>query len=89
VPAHRPCPARVLCKRLHWRFAGPPGAHAGAAVLGVAMALVTTGATMLVAGWLSAAAQHLPPLGVLGMMLLPGATVLVMAPTGAWPASWD
>jgi di/tricarboxylate transporter len=34
------------------------------------MALVTTGATMLVAGWLSAAAQHLPPLGVLGMLLL-------------------
>jgi hypothetical protein len=40
VPAHRPCPARVLCKRLHWRVAGLPGEHAGAAVLGVAMALV-------------------------------------------------
>jgi hypothetical protein len=70
VPAHRPCPARVLCKRLHRRVAGPPGEHAGAAVLGFAMALVATGATKLVAGWFSAAAQHLPPLGVLGMMLL-------------------
>jgi di/tricarboxylate transporter len=59
----------------------------------VSGALQTTGATDLVAGWLSTAAQHVPPLGALGMMLLAAmaltpflnnaATVLVMAPIGA------
>jgi di/tricarboxylate transporter len=59
----------------------------------VSGALQTTGATDLVAGWLSTAAQHVPPLGALGMMLIAAmaltpflnnaATVLVMAPIGA------
>jgi di/tricarboxylate transporter len=63
------------------------------ALIPVSEALQTTGATDLVAGWLSAAAQHLPPLGALGMMLVAAmaltpflnnaATVLVMAPIGA------
>jgi di/tricarboxylate transporter len=63
------------------------------ALIPVSEALQTTGATQLVAGWLSAAAQHLPPLGALGMMLVAAmaltpflnnaATVLVMAPIGA------
>jgi di/tricarboxylate transporter len=63
------------------------------ALIPVSEALQTTGATELVAGWLSAATQHLPPLGALGMMLLAAmaltpflnnaATVLVMAPIGA------
>jgi len=63
------------------------------ALIPVSQALQTTGATELVAGWLSAAAQHLPPLGALGMMLVAAmaltpflnnaATVLVMAPIGA------
>ncbi len=56
-------------------------------------ALQSTGATGLVAGWLSAAAQHLPALGALGLMLVAAmaltpflnnaATVLVMAPIAA------
>ena len=59
----------------------------------VSEALRTTGATDLVAGWLSTGAQHVPPLGALGMMLIAAmaltpflnnaATVLVMAPIGA------
>jgi di/tricarboxylate transporter len=63
------------------------------ALIPVSEALQTTGATALVAGWLSTAAQHLPPLGALGMMLIAAmaltpflnnaATVLVMAPIGA------
>jgi di/tricarboxylate transporter len=63
------------------------------ALIPVSEALQTTGATDLVAGWLSAAAQHLPPRGALGMMLIAAmaltpflnnaATVLVMAPIGA------
>jgi di/tricarboxylate transporter len=63
------------------------------ALIPVSEALQTTGATDLVAGWLSAAAQHLPPLGALGLMLVAAmaltpflnnaATVLVMAPIGA------
>jgi di/tricarboxylate transporter len=63
------------------------------ALIPVSEALQATGATELVAGWLSAAAQHLPPLGALGMMLVAAmaltpflnnaATVLVMAPIGA------
>ena len=56
----------------------------------VSEALQTTGATDLVAAWLSTAAQHVPPLGAVGMMLIAAmaltpflnnaATVLVMAP---------
>ena len=56
-------------------------------------ALQTIGATGLVAGWLPAAAQPLPPLGALGLMLVAAvaltpflnnaATVLVMAPIAA------
>jgi di/tricarboxylate transporter len=63
------------------------------ALIPVSEALQATGATDLVAGWLSTAAQHLPPLGALGMMLIAAmaltpflnnaATVLVMAPIGA------
>jgi di/tricarboxylate transporter len=63
------------------------------ALIPVSEALQTTGATELVARWLSVAAQHLPPLGALGMTLLAAmaltpflnnaATVLVMAPIGA------
>jgi di/tricarboxylate transporter len=63
------------------------------ALIPVSEALQVTGATELVAGWLSAAAQLLPPRGALGMMLLAAmaltpflnnaATVLVMAPIGA------
>ncbi|HEX6114679.1 MAG TPA: SLC13 family permease [Geminicoccaceae bacterium] len=63
------------------------------ALIPVSEALQVTGATELVAGWLSTAAQHLPPLGALGMMLVTAmaltpflnnaATVLVMAPIGA------
>src|SRR5690606_34670688 len=63
------------------------------ALIPVSGALQATGATDLVAGWLSAAAQHLPPRGALGMMLVAAmaltpflnnaATVLVMAPIGA------
>jgi di/tricarboxylate transporter len=63
------------------------------ALIPVSEALQSTGATGLVAGWLSTAAQHLPPLGALGLMLVAAmaltpflnnaATVLVMAPIGA------
>jgi di/tricarboxylate transporter len=63
------------------------------ALIPVSEALQTTGATGLVAGWLSAAAQHLPPLGGLGLTLIAAmavtpflnnaATVLVMAPIAA------
>jgi di/tricarboxylate transporter len=59
----------------------------------VSEALQATGATELVAGWLSAVAQPLPALGALGLMLVAAmaltpflnnaATVLVMAPIGA------
>jgi di/tricarboxylate transporter len=63
------------------------------ALIPVSEALQTTGATGLVAGWLSGAAQHLPALGGLGLTLLAAmaltpflnnaATVLVMAPIAA------
>lgn len=63
------------------------------ALIPVSEALQATGATGLVAGWLSAAAQPLPPLGALGLMLVAAmaltpflnnaATVLVMAPIAA------
>jgi di/tricarboxylate transporter len=63
------------------------------ALIPVSGALQTTGVTDLVAGWLSAAAQQLPSVGALGMMLVAAmaltpflnnaATVLVMAPIGA------
>jgi di/tricarboxylate transporter len=63
------------------------------ALIPVSEALQTTGATELVAGWLSTAAQQVPPLGALGMTLIAAmaltpflnnaATVLVMAPIGA------
>jgi di/tricarboxylate transporter len=63
------------------------------ALIPVSEALQTTGATELLAGWLSAATQSLPPLGALGLMLIAAmaltpflnnaATVLVMAPIGA------
>lgn len=63
------------------------------ALIPVSEALQTTGATGLVASWLSAAAGHLPGLGALGLMLVTAmaltpflnnaATVLVMAPIAA------
>jgi di/tricarboxylate transporter len=63
------------------------------ALIPVSEALQTTGATGLVAGWLSGAAQYLPALGGLGLTLLAAmaltpflnnaATVLVMAPIAA------
>jgi di/tricarboxylate transporter len=63
------------------------------ALIPVSEALQATGATELVAGWLSAVAQPLPALGALGLMLVAAmaltpflnnaATVLVMAPIGA------
>jgi di/tricarboxylate transporter len=63
------------------------------ALIPVSEALQTTGATELMAGWLSAATQALPPLGALGLMLIAAmaltpflnnaATVLVMAPIAA------
>jgi di/tricarboxylate transporter len=63
------------------------------ALIPVSEALQTTGATGLVAGWLSGAAQHLPALGALGLTLIAAmaltpflnnaATVLVMAPIAA------
>jgi di/tricarboxylate transporter len=63
------------------------------ALIPVSEALQTTGATGLVASWLSAAAGHLPALGALGLMLVTAmaltpflnnaATVLVMAPIAA------
>jgi di/tricarboxylate transporter len=63
------------------------------ALIPVSEALQSTGATALVAGWLSAATQNLPPRGALGLMLVAAmaltpflnnaATVLVMAPIAA------
>ena len=63
------------------------------ALIPVSEALQMTGATELIAGWLSTATQYLPPLGALGLMLIAAmaltpflnnaATVLVMAPVGA------
>jgi di/tricarboxylate transporter len=63
------------------------------ALIPVSEALQATGATELIAGWLSAASQHLPPRGALALMLVAAmaltpflnnaATVLVMAPIGA------
>jgi di/tricarboxylate transporter len=63
------------------------------ALIPVSEELQATGATELVAGWLSAAAQHLPPRGALALTLIAAmaltpflnnaATVLVMAPIGA------
>jgi di/tricarboxylate transporter len=63
------------------------------ALIPVSEALQATGATELVASWLSAAAQNFPPRGALALMLIAAmaltpflnnaATVLVMAPIGA------
>lgn len=63
------------------------------ALIPVSEALRTTGGSELIAGWLSEAAGHLPPVGALGVMLLAAmmvtpflnnaATVLLMAPIGA------
>ena len=63
------------------------------ALIPVSEALRTTGGTELIAGWLSVAAQGLPPVGALALMLVAAmavtpflnnaATVLVMAPIAA------
>ncbi len=63
------------------------------ALIPVSEALRTTGGTELIAGWLSHAAQGLPPVGALALILVAAmavtpflnnaATVLVMAPIGA------
>jgi di/tricarboxylate transporter len=63
------------------------------ALIPVSDALRTTGGTDLIAGWLSAAAQGLPPLGMLALMMAAAmavtpflnnaAAVLVMAPIAA------
>ena len=63
------------------------------ALIPVSEALQATGATELIAGWLSTASQHLPPRGALALMLIAAmaltpflnnaATVLVMAPIAA------
>jgi len=63
------------------------------ALIPVSEAVRTTGATDLIAGWLSVAAGELPPLGALGLILVVAmavtpflnnaATVLVMAPVAA------
>jgi di/tricarboxylate transporter len=63
------------------------------ALIPVSEAVRTTGATDLIAGWLSVAANALPPLGALGLILVVAmavtpflnnaATVLVMAPVAA------
>jgi di/tricarboxylate transporter len=63
------------------------------ALIPVSDALRTTGGTDLIAGWLSAMSGHLPPLGMLALMMLAAlavtpflnnaATVLVMAPIAA------
>jgi len=68
-----------------------------AALIPVSESLRTTGGTELIAGWLSEAAQGLPPIGALALMLVAAmavtpflnnaATVLVMAPIGASLAS--
>jgi di/tricarboxylate transporter len=64
-----------------------------AALIPVSDALRTTGGTDLIAGWLAAAAQHLPALGALALMMVGAmavtpflnnaATVLVVAPIAA------
>ncbi|WP_119461611.1 SLC13 family permease [Rhodospirillaceae bacterium SYSU D60014] len=63
------------------------------ALIPVSEALRTTGGTDLIAGWLSVAAQTLPPMGALALVLVAAmavtpflnnaATVLMMAPIGA------
>jgi di/tricarboxylate transporter len=63
------------------------------ALIPVSDALRTTGGTDLIAGWLSAASQQLPPLGTLALIMVAAmavtpflnnaATVLVMAPIAA------
>ena len=63
------------------------------ALIPVSEALRSTGGSDLVAGWLSQAANHLPPIGALAMVLIAAmavtpflnnaATVLLMAPIGA------
>lgn len=63
------------------------------ALIPVSAALSTTGGTDLIAGWLSTVAAHLPPGGVVALLLVAAmavtpflnnaATVLVMAPIGA------
>ena len=63
------------------------------ALIPVSDALRTTGGTDLIAGWLAAVAQHLPPLGALALIMVAAmavtpflnnaATVLVMAPIAA------
>jgi di/tricarboxylate transporter len=63
------------------------------ALIPVSDALRATGGSDLIAGWLSAAAGHLPALGALALMIIAGmavtpflnnaATVLVMAPIAA------
>jgi di/tricarboxylate transporter len=63
------------------------------ALIPVSESVRTTGATDLIAGWLSVAADALPPLGALGLILVVAmavtpflnnaATVLVMAPVAA------
>jgi di/tricarboxylate transporter len=63
------------------------------ALIPVSDALRTTGGTDLIAGWLSAASQNLPPIGMLALMMVAAmavtpflnnaATVLVMAPIAA------
>jgi di/tricarboxylate transporter len=63
------------------------------ALIPVSDALRTTGGTDLIAGWLAVAAQHLPPLGTLGLIMIAAmavtpflnnaATVLVVAPIAA------
>lgn len=63
------------------------------ALIPVSEALRTTGGSDLIAGWLAMAANHLPPVGALAMVLVAAmavtpflnnaATVLLMAPIGA------
>jgi di/tricarboxylate transporter len=63
------------------------------ALIPVSDALRTTGSTDLIAGWLAAVAQHLPPVGTLALIMLAAmavtpflnnaATVLVVAPIAA------
>ena len=64
-----------------------------AALIPVSESLSSTGGTVLIADWLSSVAQHLPPYGALGLILVAAmavtpflnnaATVLVMAPIAA------
>lgn len=63
------------------------------ALIPVSEAVRTTGGTDLIAGWLSGAVQHLPPVGALGLIMLAAmavtpflnnaATVLMMGPIAA------